>query len=103
MAEDSLSDVYKKFDRLTEELTATRIELAKTQTMIRDYNGLREKQQGHDDRITALEGTSEGLKKTLSAQVEHRFGFWTVLSNFGSWAAAAIAIVVASWHKHVGG
>lgn len=54
--------LYEMMVNLSKRLEQTNAELTKTQTMIRDYNGLREKVDECERRIVLAEGQGKGSK-----------------------------------------
>lgn len=58
----SNKDLYEMMVDLSKGLEATNAELAKTQTMIRDYNGLRGRLDGCEKRLEEVCGQSKGGK-----------------------------------------
>jgi len=56
----SNKDLYEMMVNLSKRLESTDAELAKTQTLIRDYNGLRERLQTCEQRIGESVGQSKG-------------------------------------------
>lgn len=58
----SNKDLYEMMITLSKGLEATNAELAKTQTMIRDYNGLRERLTDCERHIEQSTGQSKGSK-----------------------------------------
>ena len=71
---DKLSD---KIDKLSDALAVTHTEMVRTQTIIREYNGLREKieSQGRDILV-------------LMTKRRDRERNWANLRGWGNWAAA---------------
>ena len=59
----SNKDLYEMMVDLSKRLEATNAEMAKTQTMIRDYNGLRERLNGCEKRLDEIGGKSSGGKE----------------------------------------
>jgi len=59
----SNKDLYEMMVALSKGLENTNAELAKTQTMIRDYNGLRERLSACEQRLEQDAGTGQGLKE----------------------------------------
>jgi uncharacterized protein YoxC len=55
-------EFYETIQKLQEELHQTNIQMTKTQTLIRDYNGLREKIETVDDRVQKLEDNQDNKK-----------------------------------------
>lgn len=78
-----ITSLSEKIDKLSEALSATHTEMVRTQTIIREYNGLREKidSQGKDILI---------LKMNRSEKEKGR-AHWREL---GSWAAALVALML---------
>lgn len=58
----SNKDLYEMMVALSKELEATNAELSKTQVMIRDYNGLRERLHECEQRIDQVTGQHSGGK-----------------------------------------
>jgi len=58
----SNKDLYEMMVDLSKGLEKTNAELAKTQTMIRDYNGLRERLDKCEQRVDEIAGKSSGGK-----------------------------------------
>ena len=58
----SNKDLYEMMVDLSKGLEKTNAELAKTQTMIRDYNGLRERLDKCEQRVDESVGKSSGGK-----------------------------------------
>jgi hypothetical protein len=58
----SNKDLYEMMVDLSKRLEKTNAELSKTQVLIRDYNGLREKLNDIEDRVVAIEGQQKGSK-----------------------------------------
>jgi len=54
--------LYEMQVGLSKKMEALSAELGRTQTMIRDYNGLREKIDRCEQRLDASEGTTKGSK-----------------------------------------
>ncbi len=59
----SNKDLYEMMVALSKGLENTNAELVKTQTMIRDYNGLRERLSACEQRLEQAAGTGQGLKE----------------------------------------
>lgn len=59
----SNKDLYEMMVDLSKGLEATNAELAKTQTMIRDYNGLRERIDKCEQQISLSAGQGKGSKE----------------------------------------
>jgi hypothetical protein len=59
----SNKDLYEMMVALSKELEKTNEELSKTQVMIRDYNGLRERLHKCESLIKQLAGASKGSKE----------------------------------------
>jgi tetrahydromethanopterin S-methyltransferase subunit G len=55
-------ELYEMMVALSKELEATNAELSKTQVMIRDYNGLRERLHECEQRIDQVTGQRSGGK-----------------------------------------
>jgi len=55
-------ELYEMMVDLSKGLEKTNAELAKTQTMIRDYNGLRERLDKCEQRVDEIAGKSSGGK-----------------------------------------
>jgi len=55
-------ELYEMMVALSKGLEATNAELGKTQTLIRDYNGLRERLDKCEKRLDQEEGQGKGLK-----------------------------------------
>lgn len=55
-------ELYEMMVALSKELEATNAELSKTQIMIRDYNGLRERLHECEQRIDQVTGQHSGAK-----------------------------------------
>ena len=55
-------ELYEMMVDLSKGLEATNAEMAKTQTMIRDYNGLRGRLDGCEKRLDEIYGQSKGSK-----------------------------------------
>lgn len=55
-------DLYEMQVGLSKKMEALSAELGKTQTMIRDYNGLRERLDGCEKRLDEIGGKSSGSK-----------------------------------------
>ncbi len=55
-------ELYEMMVGLSKRLEATNAEMAKTQTMIRDYNGLREKIDCCERRLDEFSGQAKGGK-----------------------------------------
>ena len=58
----SNKDLYEMMTELSKGLEHTNKELEKTQTMIRDYNGLRERIDKCEQRIIESDGSGQGRK-----------------------------------------
>lgn len=58
----SNQELYEMMVELSKTIEKANAELEKTQIMIRDYNGLREKVDKCDRRLHAIEGQSQGGK-----------------------------------------
>ena len=58
----SNKDLYEMMVDLSKRLETTNAEMAKTQTMIRDYNGLRERLDRCEQRVDEIYGQSKGSK-----------------------------------------
>lgn len=59
----SNKELYEMMVDLSKRLEATNAELAKTQILIRDYNGLRERIDKCEDRIQECLGVGRGSKE----------------------------------------
>lgn len=55
--------LYEMMVNLSKRLEHTNAELARTQTMIRDYNGLRQRLGACEQRLEQSAGTGQGLKE----------------------------------------
>ena len=58
----SNKELYEMMVDLSKGLEATNAEMAKTQTMIRDYNGLRERLDRCEQRVDEFAGKNSGSK-----------------------------------------
>jgi len=58
----SNKDLYEMMVDLSKRLEATNAEMVKTQTMIRDYNGLRERLDRCEQRVDEITGKGSGGK-----------------------------------------
>jgi tetrahydromethanopterin S-methyltransferase subunit G len=59
----SNKEIYEMMVDLSKRLETTNAEMAKTQTMIRDYNGLRSRMDGCEKRLDEIYGQSKGSKE----------------------------------------
>ncbi len=56
-------EFYEAMAAMTKTISDLTNELTKTKTLIRDYNGLREKINDHDDRIQSVEDNKNNKKE----------------------------------------
>lgn len=77
---------FQMFEELKDEMQELKIEMAKTTTMIRDYNGLREKLENVDDRVTKLESIDTTKEKSWTK-------IWAVAGTFATIGMFILALL----------
>lgn len=83
MQQRQITDLSQKMDKLSDIISTTTVEMARTREIIRDYNGLREKLE--------LQGRDIFLLKENRSQHEQNMDH---LRKWGGWAAAGVTLIL---------
>lgn len=85
---ETLARIEEKIDQLAAEVRSLRDALVRTETILRDYDQLRQQVAAHESALAALGDTR---------RFAHRW--WESAREWGSWLVALAALVASLWRR----